>query len=808
METVSLSVNGSKIDVTADADTPLLDILRNHLGLLGTKFGCGLEQCGCCMVLVDGRPEKSCGKALSTVAGREIMTIEGLGTPDRPHPLQQAFLDEQAGQCGYCLAGILISAKALLDHNPSPSRREIAEALDDNICRCGSHHRILRAVALAAERMRAGRSLAMSAAAPTALPPLLAANPRLDQWVGFDQPGRVRVSTGRVEIGQGVLTAMRQIAAEELDVSLDRIMLQSGDTELTPNEGYTAGSQSIQFGGVAMRLACAEVRSLFLDHAAAAFGYPRAELSVQDGAIARRGEPTGHDYWSLAAAIDLGRHATGRAPTKQPRDYRVVGQEAPRVDLAAKVFGEPVFLHDMGLDGMMHARVVRQPRRGATIKTVDEAALRRAAKTPIEIIRNGNFLAITGADETAVEAVAAVAPSHVVWDGVDPINPFQEEARWLLQQPAIDRVVGAPPPSAPTPAASRYEATYTRMHIAHASVAPSCGVALYRDGRLDVWTHSQGVYPLRDALARTLKLDPAMIRVTHVQGPGCYGHNGADDAAADAAVIAMHTPGTPIRVRWRREEEFGFEPVSPAMVVTARATLDDAGRPVDWTTEIWSGRHSSRPGGGGNLLAAEALPDPPPPPPATESSNPPGAGTRNGEPLYEFSAKRIVHHLIPETPVRTSSLRGLGATLNVFAIESAMDEIAERAGEDPVAYRLSVLPDPRGAGGRRARRTDQRLAGRAAGRHRTRTRDRVCALQELGGLCRCRRRSRGRRKCPADAGVVRRRCRARDQPRRGCQSARRRDHPGGELGVEGRRAARQRRHRLARLGGLPGLALH
>jgi nicotinate dehydrogenase subunit A len=154
METVSLSVNGSKIDVTADADTPLLDILRNHLGLLGTKFGCGLEQCGCCMVLVDGRPEKSCGKALSTVAGREILTIEGLGTPDRPHPLQQAFLDEQAGQCGYCLAGILISVKALLDHNPSPSRREIAEALDDNICRCGSHYRILLAVALAAERMR------------------------------------------------------------------------------------------------------------------------------------------------------------------------------------------------------------------------------------------------------------------------------------------------------------------------------------------------------------------------------------------------------------------------------------------------------------------------------------------------------------------------------------------------------------------------------------------------------------------------------------------------------------------------------
>ena len=158
MEATSLTVNGAGVSVTADADTPLLDVLRNHLGLMGTKFGCGQEQCGSCMVLVDGSPEKSCGKALSTVAGRQILTIEGLGTPQQPHPLQQAFLDEQAGQCGYCLAGILISAKALLDRNPAPSRAEIALALDDNICRCGSHARILRAVALAADRMRAGEA--------------------------------------------------------------------------------------------------------------------------------------------------------------------------------------------------------------------------------------------------------------------------------------------------------------------------------------------------------------------------------------------------------------------------------------------------------------------------------------------------------------------------------------------------------------------------------------------------------------------------------------------------------------------------
>src|SRR3984893_17153225 len=537
----------------------------------------------------------------------------------------------------------------------------------------------------------------MSASTAPALPGMLRDNPRLDQWVRFAMPGHVTVSTGRVEIGQGVLTAMRQIAAEELDVAPERILLQSGDTELTPNEGYTAGSQSIQFGGVALRLACAEVRGRFLDHAASQFGHARAELSVGDGAILHRGQPTGQDYWSLAAAVDLARDATGRAAIKKAGEHRVVGHSLPRVDLADKVFGGPAFLHDLALDGMAHARVVRQPRRGATIRTIDEAAIRRAAKGPVEIVPDGTSRPLAGGNEPRVGAAAAVAPGHVVWDNVEALNPFQEEARWLLQQPSIDQTIGAPPAD-PPPAAARFEASYTRMHIAHASVAPSCGMAVYHDGRLQVWTHSQGVYPLRAGLARLLKLDPAAISVKHMQGPGCYGHNGADDGATDAAVIALHKPGVPGKVRWRREEEFGFEPVSPAMVVTAHAALDEAGKPADWTTEIWSGRHTSRSGAGLDGIVWEAWPDPPPLPPAFEAPGPPGAGTRNGEPLYAFPAKRIVHHLIAETPVRTSSLRGLGATLNVYAIESAMDELAKRAGHDPVAYRLSVLTEPRARG--------------------------------------------------------------------------------------------------------------
>src|SRR5579864_8382330 len=292
------------------------------------------------------------------------------------------------------------------------------------------------------------------------LPALLEQNPRLDQWVGFPTPGRVRVSTGRVEIGQGVLTAMLQIAADELDVSPERIDLLTGDTEATPNEGYTAGSQSIQFGGVALRLVCAEVRELFLAQAAAKNAGKRADLSVRDGSILAGGKPTGLDYWSLAPEIDLSCSATASAPVKKAPEMGVVGRNTRRVDLAAKVFGGAAFVHDMKIDGMGHARVVRQPQRGATIAAVDEAAIRRAAKGKIEFLREGNFLAILGDDETVVEAAAAVAPSHVAWDGLEPLNPAQEEGRWLLQRPTIDQSLGAQP-TAPIPGAARYEASFT-----------------------------------------------------------------------------------------------------------------------------------------------------------------------------------------------------------------------------------------------------------------------------------------------------------------------------------------------------------
>jgi nicotinate dehydrogenase subunit B len=528
-----------------------------------------------------------------------------------------------------------------------------------------------------------------------ALPGPLNDNPRLDLWVSFPEAGKVAVNTGRVELGQGVLTAMAQIAADELDVAMTRVTVRSGATDHMPNEGYTAGSQSIQFGGLAMGQACADVRALFVDSAAKVLGCSASELSVRDGTILRNGAATSQDYWTLAGAVDLAVNANGQAKRKAAADLAFVGRSSARTDLPAKLFGEPVFIHDMKLAGMKHARGVRQPNKGATIGTIDEAAIRHAAKGAVSFVRSGDFLAIVGDDEHAVELAGAAAVNHVTWDHVETPTPLQQEANWLLQRPVVDRLLGPPEPS-DAQGKQRFEATYSRGYLAHASISPSCGLAEFKDGHLTVWTHCQGVFPLRGALARMLKLDAKAITVHHVQGSGCYGHNGADDAAADAAVIALQLPGTPIRVRWRREEEFIYEPKSPAMLVKVRALVDAAGKPADWTAEIWSGNHNGRPGGGNALLAGYALPDQEPFPQAGEVPEAAGGGaTRNADPLYDIADKRIIHHMVTETPVRVSALRGLGAMPNVFALECAIDELAERAGVDPVAYRLSIVSDPR-----------------------------------------------------------------------------------------------------------------
>jgi nicotinate dehydrogenase subunit B len=538
------------------------------------------------------------------------------------------------------------------------------------------------------------------------LPLSIINNRRMSKWVSFQNDRTVRLSVGKVEIGQGVLTALTQIAAEELDVAIDRFTVVSGDTRDAPDEGSTSSSQSIEMSGRSVRLVTAELRARIIDRLARRLNCSPSDIAVDDGAFLLDDEPTGHDYWNFAGDPDFADDIRGTARPKDPAAYKVVGQPVPRQDLEAKVSGA-AFIHDIVRPDMLHARILRQPARDAKLTSVDEAAVRRAARGDFQVVRVGDFVAFVGEDETVVQRAAVAGPAHAKWANVRQLTPSQQEAAWYATQPSDDRFVGDPVSEAIT--GEVVTATYSRPFVAHAAMAPSCGLAEYRDGHLEVWSHTQGVYPLRNTIADILGLSRDQVTVRHAHGAGCYGHNGADDAAFDAAVIAMQLPGHCIRVQWRREEEFGFEPVGTAHMTRIKAVLDESGKPIDWTCEVWAGSHVQRPIFGGNMLTHEALPTPPP---APKPNDPPeasgGGGTRNGTPLYDFPAKRIIHHLALTTPVRTSSLRGLGALPNVFALECFVDELAEKAGIDPVAWRLSHLSDPR------ARRLIENVAERCA----------------------------------------------------------------------------------------------
>jgi nicotinate dehydrogenase subunit B len=529
-----------------------------------------------------------------------------------------------------------------------------------------------------------------------ALPKSLADNPRLAAWIGFEEPGRVRLATGKVEIGQGVLTALAQIAAEELDVAPGRVRVVSGETPVSPSEGFTSGSNSIAISGSSIRLACAEVRALFLRHVADALACPVEALAIDDGRFLRAGRDIGHDYWSLAGKVDLARPASGEVAPKPASAYRVVGRSLPRIDLADKIRGA-AFIHDIAPDDVLHARMLRRPWPGARLAGLDEAAVTRAAGAPIELIRAGDLVAFTSDDETAVTRASEAARTLAVWDGGARPPADTGDPDWLKRQPMRDRVVEAGVARA---TGNRVvEASYSRPFLTYGSIGPSCALARREGGKLTVWSHSQGVFELRKWLAQALGIDAAEVTVLHRQGAGCYGHNSADDAAFDAAFVAMRVPDRTVRVQWTRADEFTAAPMGSAMVVGLRAVLDTDARPADWTIEIWSPVHAQRPGmnGQANLLGALALPDAPSRPAeindvADEAG---GGATRNGQALYDLPRHALVHHLLPDVPVRTSSLRGLGAFANVFAIESFMDELAGIAGEDPVAYRLSLLSDPR-----------------------------------------------------------------------------------------------------------------
>jgi nicotinate dehydrogenase subunit B len=458
------------------------------------------------------------------------------------------------------------------------------------------------------------------------LPGSLGGNPMLDAWLRINPDGSATVFTGKVELGQGIVTALAQIAAEELDLPLDRIKMISGDTAQTPNEGQTAGSQSIEQSGTALRFAGAEARRLLIDLAAKRLAVSADGLTASNGVIAA---PDGRKvgYGELAGEADLHREATAKVAPKPPAEHKIVGRFAPRRDIPAKVTGGVAYVQDIRLPGMLHGRVVRPPRYGAKLEGYDEAAAKRLPGI-IAVVRDGSFLGVIAErEEQAINARDALVKS-ARWSGgtpmPDPANLYQH----LLSLPMEDKVISDKQAALPE-GATALEATYRRPYMAHASIGPSCSLAQVENGKLTVWTHSQGVFPLRATLAKALDLSPAAIRCIHAEGSGCYGHNAADDVALDAALLARAAPGRPVRVQWMRDDEFAWEPYGPAMVMRTRAALKD-GRIVDWSYDVWSNTHNMRPGDpdGVNLLASWYLENPKQPGPPRMLAQPAGGGDR------------------------------------------------------------------------------------------------------------------------------------------------------------------------------------
>ena len=532
----------------------------------------------------------------------------------------------------------------------------------------------------------------------------LAENPRVEDWITVRTDGFVDVRTGKVEIGQRITTAVALVAARELGVPFDRVVMEPARTGRSPDEGYTSGSNSMEQSGHAVRLAAATARRELVARAARRLGVDAATLEIGEGLVRSRETNRTLRFGELVEEAPLS------LPVDPEAVLRAGAEEAPRspriepLHLRGLVTGTLRFVHDLQPEGSLHARVIRPPHYHASLE-----ALPGDIETRLDgarLVRDGSFLAVAAEDEhRAIRAATRVAAA-ARWtsrNGLDE-RPIPEQLIHNRRESFPVRAcrpreepVPEPPPDAPRTVRAAYERPYQM----HGSLGPSAALARFDAGRVTVWTHSQGIYPLRASIAETLGLAPESIDVEHAPGAGCYGHNGSDDAALEAALVARAIPGRSVLLKWTREDEHAWEPYGPAMRMELAAHLDDSGDVRWWSHETLSDTHvvRARPGAAGpqagRFLAPRYLADP-----VRESARAPnltvnGGIHRNATPPYAFPETRIVKHLVHDLPLRVSALRTLGAYANVFAAESFMDELAREAGADPLDYRRHHLEDPR-----------------------------------------------------------------------------------------------------------------
>ncbi|MCP9198495.1 molybdopterin-dependent oxidoreductase [Gramella sp. GC03-9] len=512
---------------------------------------------------------------------------------------------------------------------------------------------------------------------------------QIDAWLELLADGRLKVITGKMELGQGISIAVMQVAAEELQVEIDRVSIHLAETGVTPDEGITAGSRSIETSAMNVRRAAACAREVLISMAAEKTGLPVSEMRLENGKI-----KAGNDEFDWTEIIE------GEQISKQvyePEEIyaktrrKLVGTPVPRPDLEKMIRGEEFYVQDLRFPGMLHARVVRPPSYKSGLKALEEQNLANTSGF-VKLVRKGSFLAVIAEKEYQAIKFQEEINKRCEWES-KPIPSTPEELKsYLKSLPANSAIDEERGDWSSASGGKVVKASYSKPYIMHAANGPSCAIAIYENEVLQIWCHSQGVYPLRDTIANMLDLPKEQVYIKGVPGSGCYGHNAADDVAAEAALLAKEIPGRHIRLQWMREEEHAWEPYGSAMIMEHEASLDEKGQIQTWSYELWSDGHSTRPTSGdpANLLPGRYL---------EKGFGVPGPGwrggaIRNAPPIYKTGAFKLTSNIF-EGPLRISALRGLGAYANVFGIECFMDELAEKAGKDPFEFRLAHLEDER-----------------------------------------------------------------------------------------------------------------
>ncbi|OQP65968.1 aldehyde dehydrogenase [Niastella vici] len=521
------------------------------------------------------------------------------------------------------------------------------------------------------------------------LPESIKRHPNINAWLEVLADGRVRIFTGKLELGQGISTAIEQVAAEELDLPMESVEIVLADTARTPDEGYTVGSGSIEQSAMAVRFAAAAARQKLLELAAQQLNTPVNQLTIEDGKISTKAGDHVVTFNQLLNGKQITDKVQAPVTLKPKEEYKLVGKAIPRSDINRMVRGETHFIQDLRFPGMVYASIVRPPAYEAKLLQLDEKALQKNNPGVLKTIVNGSFVGIIAGEEYQALKAQRWVQQHSQWSTGSNLPAGANLIDHLKTLPAkTERITEKG--SLPTDNSTLIKAQYFKPYLMHGSIGPSCALAIYEQDRLHVWSHSQGIYPLRDSLAALLKIPAEKIHITGVPGSGCYGHNGADDVAADVALLAMAYPGKHIRLQWTRSDEHGWEPYGSAMIMEVAATLDPSGAINSWQYDLWSDTHGIRPSGeANNLLAAQAYSNP-----FKGNSGYSGGMNRNSEPYYTIPNQQVNAHFF-KGPLRTSALRSLGAYANVFAIESFMDELAEKAGKDPFTFRLMHLQDNR-----------------------------------------------------------------------------------------------------------------